>query len=94
MLFTEPAFRRFLLLLRFLPLSSGSCTTAGADTFARSADCLRVCPEKQIIRFKDMAQTGRIPSGECLNCGRCIEVCPEDALHFRIPGLPVSKKHS
>lgn len=60
----------------------------------RCADCLRVCPEKQIIRFKDMAQTGRIPSGECLNCGRCIEVCPEDALHFRIPGLPVSKKHS
>ena len=60
----------------------------------RCADCLRVCPEKQIIRFKDMAETGRIPSGECLNCGRCIEVCPEDALHFRIPGLPVSNKHS
>ncbi|WP_297608014.1 quinol dehydrogenase ferredoxin subunit NapH [uncultured Sutterella sp.] len=57
----------------------------------RCADCLRVCPEKQIIRFKDMAETGRIPSGECLNCGRCIEVCPEDALHFRIPGLPASK---
>lgn len=57
----------------------------------RCADCLRVCPEKQIIRFKDMAESGRIPSGECLNCGRCIEVCPEDALHFRIPGSSPSK---
>ena len=57
----------------------------------RCADCLKVCPEKQIIRFKELAQTGRIPSGECLNCGRCIEICPEDALSFRLGGR--NKKH-
>lgn len=62
------------------------------DRCTRCADCLRVCPEKQIIRFKDMAQSGRIPSGDCLNCGRCIEVCPEDALQFRIAGLSSRKK--
>ena len=62
------------------------------DRCTRCADCLRVCPEKQIIRFKDMAQSGRIPSGDCLNCGRCIEVCPEDALQFRIAGLPSRKE--
>ncbi|MDO5530491.1 quinol dehydrogenase ferredoxin subunit NapH [Sutterella sp.] len=50
----------------------------------RCADCLKVCPEKQVIRFKDLARTGRIPSGECLNCGRCIEICPEDALRLEL----------
>lgn len=50
----------------------------------RCADCLKVCPEKQVIRFKELAQTGRIPSGDCLNCGRCIEICSENALHFRL----------
>lgn len=50
----------------------------------RCARCLRVCPEKQILRFRELARTGRIPSGECLNCGRCIEACPEDALAFRL----------
>lgn len=52
----------------------------------RCAECLKVCPEKQIIRFKEIARTGRIPSGECLNCGRCIEVCSEDALFFQLAG--------
>lgn len=54
----------------------------------RCGDCLRVCPEQQILRFKNLAQTGRVPSGECLLCGRCISVCPEDALRWRIPIVP------
>lgn len=47
-------------------------------------DCLRVCPEPQIIRFKELEAKGRIPTGECLNCGKCLEVCPEDALRFTV----------
>ena len=56
----------------------------------RCADCLKVCPEKQIIRFKELAQTGRIPSGDCLNCGRCIEICSETAFSF---GQPKNKTY-
>ena len=32
--------------------------------------------------------TGRIPAGDCLNCGRCIEACGENALKFRIGPAP------
>ena len=53
---------------------NSSCTRCG--------DCLRICPESQIIRFKDLALTQQIPSGECLQCGRCIEICPESSLTF------------
>ena len=47
-------------------------------------NCLRVCPEPQIIRFKELEAKDRIPTGECLNCGKCLEVCPEDALRFTV----------
>lgn len=60
-----------LLELRFEP---SSCTHCG--------DCLRVCPERQIIRFKTLEATGRVPTAECIACGRCVSICPEDALHF------------
>lgn len=67
--------RRPALRIRF---DDKACTRCG--------DCLHVCPERQIIRFKDLARTGRIPTGECLNCGKCIEHCPEDALRFELFG--------
>ena len=67
--------RRPALRIRF---EDKACTRCG--------DCLHVCPERQIIRFKDLARTGRIPTGECLNCGKCIEHCPEDALRFELFG--------
>jgi ferredoxin-type protein NapH len=46
----------------------------------RCNECVRVCPEPQVIRFDDMAARGLVDSGDCLNCARCIEVCPRDAL--------------
>lgn len=51
----------------------------------RCGDCLRVCPEQQILQFKAMAKTGAVSSGECLLCGRCTAVCPEDALRWSGP---------
>lgn len=71
---------RPLLTIRF---DDARCT--------RCADCLKVCPEKHIIRFKDLAKTGRIPSGDCISCGRCIEICPEEALAFRL-GIKTTAK--
>lgn len=51
----------------------------------RCGDCLRVCPEQQILKFKTMAQKGAVPTDECLLCGRCTAVCPEDALRWSTP---------
>ncbi len=45
--------------------------------------CKDVCPEKQILSFIGK-ESGDVRSGECTNCGRCIEVCDDDALHFGI----------
>ncbi len=42
-------------------------------------DCTQVCPEPQIIDFKQMSEKGFIDFGECTNCTRCLEVCPRDA---------------
>ena len=45
-------------------------------------DCIRVCPEPQVIRYDEMERRGFIDHGNCLNCARCLEVCPRDAYHF------------
>lgn len=63
-----------LIRIRFV---NECCTHCG--------DCIRVCPEQQIIDFKSMAKTGTVPSGECLLCGRCISICPENALRWSSP---------
>ncbi len=49
-------------------------------------DCFVVCPEQQVIR-PALKGTGKgigpvILSGECTNCGRCIDVCAQDVFHF------------
>lgn len=46
-------------------------------------DCLRVCPEQEILALVGQA-SGSVLDGVCTNCGRCIEVCPDDALRFSI----------
>ena len=45
--------------------------------------CKVVCPEKQVLKIIG-EKDGLILSGECTNCGRCIEVCRDDALRFSI----------
>lgn len=60
-----------------------------AQTCTHCGECLHVCPEQQIIKFKSLEQTQMIPTGECLNCGRCIEVCPEKSLTFQCGSHPI-----
>ncbi len=43
--------------------------------------CKIVCPEKEVLGIIGK-EDGFITKGECINCGRCIEVCDDDALNF------------
>ncbi len=49
-------------------------------------DCFQVCPEPQVIspalRGADKGISTVILSGNCTNCGRCIDVCPETVFQF------------
>ncbi len=58
--------------------------TFESKTCTHCGDCLRVCPEPQIIKFNQLSKTGTIPVGDCIQCGRCISVCPEESLKFNI----------
>ncbi|MCB4746002.1 MAG: quinol dehydrogenase ferredoxin subunit NapH [Sulfurovum sp.] len=46
-------------------------------------ECKVVCPENQVLWMVDKESTSVI-DGECTNCGRCIDVCNDDALGFGI----------
>ena len=53
-----------------------------APTCTHCCECVKVCPEPQVLDFKAATKAGLVASGECTNCGRCITVCPEDTLKF------------
>lgn len=44
-------------------------------------ECKLICPEKQVLDIIGK-KDGFITKGECINCGRCIEVCNDNALSF------------
>lgn len=45
--------------------------------------CFAHCPEKQVLDIIGKT-SGPIKNPECTNCGRCIEVCDDNALKFKI----------
>jgi ferredoxin-type protein NapH len=51
-------------------------------------DCFAVCPEQQVIKpALKGASKGLGPvilSGNCTNCGRCIDVCARDVFKFDV----------
>ena len=61
-----------------------------ASTCSRCGDCLKVCPEPQVLNFNRASERGMVASGECTNCGKCIAICPENSLKF---GLRSKVKH-
>ncbi len=53
-------------------------SAAGRDACNDCMDCFIVCPEPQVIRPALKREGQRHPlilSGDCTNCGRCIDVC-------------------
>ncbi|WP_457564725.1 quinol dehydrogenase ferredoxin subunit NapH [Caminibacter sp.] len=53
-----------------------NCTNCG--------ECLRICPENQVLSPVINKKSDYIAGIECTNCGRCIEVCNDNALKFTL----------
>jgi ferredoxin-type protein NapH len=47
----------------------------------RCMKCTAVCSEPQVLALVG-EHSGPVASGECLNCGRCLEICDEGAMKF------------
>ncbi|MBW7900969.1 MAG: quinol dehydrogenase ferredoxin subunit NapH [Rhodocyclaceae bacterium] len=75
----------YSLLGRKSPLRVSATRRAACDD---CMDCFAVCPEPQVIRpaLKGEASGAGplIDSPNCLNCGRCIDVCDRDVFTFTV----------
>jgi ferredoxin-type protein NapH len=54
-------------------------------------ECKVVCPENQVL-WMIHKESVSVTDGECSNCGRCIDVCGDDALGFSIRSFAKSKQ--
>jgi len=64
-----------------------------ADKCTLCMNCKNVCPEKQVLWMVGK-ESVFVSSGECINCGRCIEVCNDDALNFGLRVKPTKEVKS
>lgn len=58
---------------------------AQRDQCTDCMDCFAVCPEPQVIRPALKGETEGsqvILSNNCINCGRCIDICPHNVFQF------------
>lgn len=54
-------------------------------------ECVRVCPEPEVLKSIGK-QDGALMTMTCLRCGRCIEACDDNALHFSILNFTQKEK--
>lgn len=57
-----------------------------AQKCTKCMKCKIICPESQVLGIIGK-QSGFVNSSECISCGRCIDVCGDDALKFNIRNL-------
>jgi ferredoxin-type protein NapH len=53
-----------------------------AESCTHCGDCVKVCPEPQVLNLNAAAEHGMVTSGECTHCARCMAACPEGSLAF------------
>lgn len=53
------------------------------DSCTKCMECKNICPEVQVLDLITK-HSGSINNTECILCGRCIEVCGDNALEFSI----------
>ncbi len=61
------------------------------DKCTACMNCKNICPEKQVL-WMITKESAVVKSGECINCGRCIEVCNDDALNFGFRFTPIKRE--
>ncbi len=61
------------------------------DSCTKCLECKKICPQKQVLGIITK-ESGSIKSGECTRCGRCIEVCGDNALSFSLFDFYKEKK--
>jgi ferredoxin-type protein NapH len=73
----------YALLGKFSPLRVRADERGKCDD---CAECYAVCPESQIIppvlKKEEKGVAPVILSGECTNCGRCIDICGREVFEF------------
>jgi len=52
------------------------CTNCG--------ECIKICPENEVLVPLINKKSGYVEGIECTNCGRCIEVCNDNALKYSL----------
>lgn len=55
--------------------------------------CKVVCPEVEVLHMVGK-ESSPVVMGECVNCGRCIEVCDDDAMKFSIKEFAAKNEES
>lgn len=50
--------------------------------------CMKVCPS---LSLGESDIKKGVASFSCTKCGKCIDKCPKDAIHFHIKGTPIDK---
>jgi ferredoxin-type protein NapH len=61
------------------------------DNCTNCGECLKICPESQVLTPVINKKSDYIHGIECTNCGRCIEVCNDNALKFSLRNYINSK---
>lgn len=60
---------------------------------SESMECFKVCPEKQILYMVNKISMP-ILDGTCIKCGRCIEVCDNNAFEFSLVSMAKQVKET
>jgi len=66
--------------LRNLVNSPALRLTAERENCTNCMKCTRVCPMS--LDVNAMVQAGMMENTECILCGKCIDTCPEEVIHY------------